>query len=139
MAIKTVYVDDVDGSVSEDVSPVEFSYQGVQYTIDLGARNARKLREALTPFIDHARRPGDSAQSKRSSGPSSSSRGSDRQRLQAIREWARQNGHDVSDRGRLSRGVIDAYDQAHAGEKQSLPDSGLAGAAKRLIDSISGS
>lgn len=36
----------------------------------------------------------------------------DPQRAQAIRQWARENGHKVSARGRISAVVIDAYDAA---------------------------
>lgn len=36
----------------------------------------------------------------------------DPQRAQAIRQWARDNGHKVSARGRISAVVIDAYDAA---------------------------
>ena len=34
---------------------------------------------------------------------------SSREETTAIREWARQNGHTVSDRGRIPKYVIEAY------------------------------
>jgi hypothetical protein len=33
----------------------------------------------------------------------------------ALREWARANGHDVSDSGPVPKTVREAYDAAHAG------------------------
>jgi hypothetical protein len=37
----------------------------------------------------------------------------DREQTAAIRAWARQNGHQVSDRGRISKTVVDAFQAAH--------------------------
>jgi hypothetical protein len=37
----------------------------------------------------------------------------DRELAGAIREWARKNGHAVSDRGRIPASVVDAYESAH--------------------------
>lgn len=31
----------------------------------------------------------------------------------AVREWARNNGHQVSDRGRVAAGLVEAYRAAH--------------------------
>ncbi|MGP5268482.1 Lsr2 family DNA-binding protein [Brachybacterium alimentarium] len=39
--------------------------------------------------------------------------GGDPERTARIREWARENGHEVSDRGRIAGSVIEAYDAAH--------------------------
>jgi hypothetical protein len=37
----------------------------------------------------------------------------DREQTAAIRAWARQNGHQVSERGRISKTVVDAFEAAH--------------------------
>ena len=37
----------------------------------------------------------------------------DREQTAAIREWARANGHEVSERGRLSASVLAAFEAAH--------------------------
>jgi len=39
--------------------------------------------------------------------------GLDREQTAAIRAWARQNGHDVSDRGRIAKAVVEAFQAAH--------------------------
>jgi hypothetical protein len=107
-------VDDLDGSVITDGSggTVAFSFQGKSYEIDLSSDNRDKLASALDPYISKARPTG---QRRRTAEPqqqrgASSSNGN---RLQEIREWARANGHQVSDRGRISKQIQDAFEQAH--------------------------
>lgn len=104
-------VDDVDGSEAE--STVEFGLDGVDYTIDLSAGNAAKLRESLASYVSNARRTGGR---KRSGGKpaktSSAPTAADRERNQAIREWAREQGMQVSDRGRIPSEIVEAYDKA---------------------------
>jgi hypothetical protein len=102
-------VDDLDGSKASDT--VTFSLDGRAYEIDLSDKNAARLRKALTPFIDVARKAGGRA-SSRSRGQRQTARSS-REDSQVIREWARQNGHKVSGRGRLSQSVLEAYRAAH--------------------------
>ena len=36
-----------------------------------------------------------------------------REQAGAIRDWARKNGHNVSDRGRIPASVVNAYEEAH--------------------------
>lgn len=112
-----VLVDDLDES--EAVETISFGLDGSSYEIDLNEDHAAELREALAPWVGAARRAGRSsaAGGSRRGGGRPAARGSsgsaDRQRVQEIREWARQNGHQVSERGRLSAAVIEAYEAAH--------------------------
>ena len=99
-----VVTDDLDGS--EGAETVSFAYQGVEYTIDLAEKNQAKLQKALTPYLQAGSRV---AGRKKTAGVSSAPRRND---LSAVREWARENGHQVSERGRISAEVLDAY---HAG------------------------
>lgn len=105
-------VDDVDGSVAE--STVEFGLDGVNYTIDLSAENAAKLRDALAAYVASARRTGGrkrvGARPGKALGGAPSA--ADRERNQAIREWAREQGMQVSDRGRIPSEIVEAYDKA---------------------------
>src|SRR6476646_772982 len=102
MAQKTIVqlIDDLDqGDADETVS---FALDGASYEIDLSAANAAALRDAFAPYIANARRAR-RVGSGRPSGPSrrtSSGRGarSDREQLQAIREWGRKNGWKVNAR-----------------------------------------
>ncbi|SDK89053.1 Lsr2 protein [Actinopolyspora mzabensis] len=112
-------VDDVDGSEAE--STVEFALDGVSYTIDLSSENAAELRDALAPYLSSARRVGGRKRSgkanktgktRQSNSGSQAPKAADRERNQAIREWARQQGMQVSDRGRIPAEIVEAYDKA---------------------------
>jgi hypothetical protein len=105
-------VDDLDGSVISDGSggTVAFSFQGKSYEIDLSSDNRDRLAAALDPYISKARPTG---QGRRVATPQRSSSSGGGNRLQEIREWARGNGYTVSDRGRISKEIQDAFEQAH--------------------------
>ena len=108
--VQVLLVDDIDGTDADE--SVTFGLDGVTYEIDLTTANAERLRDALAPFVAHARRSGGRKQG--STSRPSRSRGKDSRDLAAIREWARANGHQVSDRGRISSEVMAAYEQANA-------------------------
>lgn len=102
-------VDDYDGT-SKAEETVTLALDGVTYEIDLSARNAEKLRSALAVWTEHARKVGGRvAKSKRQAAQSTTGT----QETQAIREWARKNGLEVSNRGRISAEVTEAYKKAH--------------------------
>lgn len=116
MAKRTItqLVDDLDGS--EATETVAFALDGTSYEIDLNERNAAELREALAPYTAVATPASGRARGRRtrSTSTSAAGRGTNRQRLADIRTWARQQGHQVSDRGRIPRHIADAYNAAHA-------------------------
>lgn len=113
--VNVVLVDDIDGSEAAETVP--FGLDGAQYEIDLSADNADKLREALAPYIGHGRRAGGRRRS--SGGGSGRSTGgraaaaSGGPSAAEVRAWARENGWDVPERGRVSSEVREAYDAAH--------------------------
>jgi hypothetical protein len=105
------FIDDLDGS--EASGSLAFALEGRSYEIDLSDENAAKLRDALAPFIDVARKSGGSGRrAQRQTGISDKPARSDREVAHAIREWAREHGHKVSDRGRISKSVMEAYKAA---------------------------
>jgi len=107
--VQVILVDDVDGGEAEE--SVSFSLDGVNYEIDLSAKNADSLREALAPWVGHARKVGGRANRGRpAAGRPKSAPKTD---LTDVRAWARENGHTVSDRGRVSSAVMSAYEAAH--------------------------
>jgi hypothetical protein len=106
--VQYMLVDDIDGT--EAVETVSFSIDGVSYEIDLTASNAKKLRNDLGNWVGHARRSGGRKSSRRGGATGGQRRGD----LSAVRAWARKNGHQVSDRGRISAEILTAYDKAHA-------------------------
>jgi hypothetical protein len=88
---------------------VTFGLDGVQYQIDLSEANATTLREALAPYIGHGRRAGGGGRRRGSSSAGAKSGPP----AAEVREWARANGWDVPDRGRVSAEVREAYAAAH--------------------------
>lgn len=115
MARKIVHqlVDDLDGTVLEpgDGETVLFSLDGVAYEIDLTTGNASALRDALSPYIAAARSI--SSRSGNGSSASRKRRRTGQQDYSGIREWAKENGYQVSERGRVPASVLEAYDAAH--------------------------
>lgn len=114
-------VDDLDGSVGEDVATVGFALDGHTYEIDLSSKNAEKLRQSLAEFIAAARKRRPSRGSGKGRG-SASVDSTSRERAQAIREWARESGHEVSDRGRIPANIVEAYDAAQKRGRSAEPN-----------------
>ncbi|MBY0690375.1 histone-like nucleoid-structuring protein Lsr2 [Microbacterium marinilacus] len=113
MARKVIHqlVDDLDESVLEpgEGETVLFAIDGKSYEIDLKTQNAEALREAFAPYIKAGRRAGAAnAPAARSARKRNS--GVD---LSAVRDWARKNGHTVSERGRVPQSILDAYNAAN--------------------------
>ncbi|MGC4760029.1 histone-like nucleoid-structuring protein Lsr2 [Micromonospora trifolii] len=106
----TVLTDDLDGGKADRT--VEFSLDGVAYTIDVSDENAGVLRKTLDPYINAGRRigrgPVESARSVRRPGRPAGA-GMDREQNRAIREWAVKNGYKISERGRIPVEVVEAY------------------------------
>jgi hypothetical protein len=105
-----VLTDDLDGSEADRT--VEFDLDGVSYTIDLSEKNAGELRQALDPFITAGTRVGRGGfeprrENRRGTGAAPAR--SDRDENRAIREWALNNGYEVSERGRIPASVVEAY------------------------------
>lgn len=107
--VNIVLVDDLDGT--EATETVSFGLDGTTYEIDLNDANAAALREALSGYVGHARKvAGGGRRTRRSSGGSSASSSSN---TKDVREWAKSQGMEVSERGRISADVQQAYDAAH--------------------------
>lgn len=109
--VEVTLVDDLDGGRADET--VVFGLDGTRYVIDLSDKNAKKLRDALAKYVEVARRdrgtrgaPGRSAATARKSaqgGPNTSE----------VREWARAQGFEVSERGRVSKDLIVKFQEAH--------------------------
>lgn len=103
--VQVILIDDIDGSEAEET--IEFGIDGVNYQIDLNAKNASSLRKALEPYVDAGHRV--SGARKRTRAKSGTATGGD---AAAVRAWARDNGHDVPARGRIPAAVKEAYEAA---------------------------
>lgn len=100
--VQVVLVDDVDGG--EATETVSFSVDNVSYEIDLSADNAAQMRSDFQTWIDRGRR----VSTKRATA--SRSRRSDSAK---VRAWAKSHGYEVSERGRISTEIREAYNKAN--------------------------
>jgi hypothetical protein len=97
-------VDDLDGGTATQT--VKFGLDGVEYEIDLSDKNATKLRKAVAIYTEHGRKLSRSGRPYRQVNVGPAPRD--------VRIWARANGYDVPERGRVPREVREAYEKAHA-------------------------
>ena len=104
--VVTLITDDLDGSEAEET--ITFSLEGTSYEIDLSSAHAKELRVTLEPYMKAGRKTG-----SRRSGRRAGSATRDRDQIAAIRDWAKTHGLKVSDRGRISAEVQEAYNAAH--------------------------
>ena len=109
MALRTIttLTDDIDGSDADET--VTFAFNGTTYEIDLAKKNLDKMVKAFQPYTTAARSTG----GRRSRTGRTPRRGADKDQLAKIRAWARAHGHQVSDRGRISAAVQEAYHAAN--------------------------
>jgi hypothetical protein len=105
--VQVVLEDDLDGGTADET--VVFGLDGTSYEIDLTKKNAAKLRDALAPWVAAGRRTGGSRGGARR-GRGRTARGS---QAGDVRAWARANGYQVSERGRISAEIQAAYSAAH--------------------------
>jgi hypothetical protein len=102
--VEVTLVDDIDGGEASET--VRFAVDGTTYEIDLSKKNAEKLRKGLEPFVASARKAhkpaGRQARGMRTA--------SSRERSAEIREWARNHGIKVNDRGRIPANVVEQYE-----------------------------
>jgi hypothetical protein len=101
--IQTLYVDDIDGSEADGT--VRFGLDGAGYEIDLSEAHSEELHNALAPYIAHARRT-------TTRGPARGRRNASAADPHKVREWARQQGIQVKERGRVPAEIAEKYHQA---------------------------
>jgi hypothetical protein len=102
----TRLVDDLDGGVAERT--IVFSWDKTSYEIDLSKKNIAAFEKALKPYLGAARTVRQSSGAPRRRGTHVVA--GKRADLQAIRDWARANGYEVSERGRIAATIIEAYE-----------------------------
>lgn len=103
--VQILLEDDLDGS--EATETVNFALDGKAYEIDLSAKNSAQLRDDFAKWTGHAR-------AVRGRGRIVQPRATGRTDLNKVREWGRNNGFKVSDRGRVSAEVQEAYARANS-------------------------
>lgn len=117
---------DVDSD--DEGATFSFALRGVSYEIDLCDRHLKELEGMLEPFIDSGRRIGGRRQTtSRPSAPAArpappapadgygkASNDLDKDARTKVRAWAKENGFEVGDRGRISQDIYNAYQEAHS-------------------------
>src|SRR5512134_3374167 len=104
----TELFDDLDGSPA--VETVRFGYAGREYEIDLNEEHAAQLDEVLATYVEHARKL-DGVKPRRVRRAGGERRSPEE--LRAIRQWAREQGLRVSDRGRIAADIVAEDDATH--------------------------
>jgi hypothetical protein len=97
--VLTTLQDDLDGSAATET--VRFALDGVEWEIDLSERNANRLRNSLSDFIQHGRK----VAGKRSRKATSANHVD----TKAVRKWAESNGIKVNARGRIPAQIVERY------------------------------
>ena len=104
--VQTLLIDDLDGSAAE--STVRFALDGTEDEIDLNAEHAQQLRDALAAYVRAAAGPGRPARGGRR-GPAGEVNTTE------AREWAKTQGIEVKDRGRIPAELVVKFKAAAAG------------------------
>lgn len=94
--VEVTHVDDIDGS--PEAKTVSFGFNNRWYEIDLSKENAESFKELLKPYLRKAR----------ATAPPKPQRNE----TKLIREWAKKNGYELADRGRIHRHIVEAYRNA---------------------------
>ncbi|MFF0492672.1 histone-like nucleoid-structuring protein Lsr2 [Nocardia sp. NPDC003482] len=120
MAQKTIVetYDDLTGErIDTDIVPnptITFAVDGVEYEIELGAKNRDKFYAALDPYTKAARRIGGRRGGRKATAGTGSASGLSKAESNKIREWAQSTGRKVSARGRLPKDLVEAYRDANS-------------------------
>jgi nucleoid-associated protein Lsr2 len=105
--IQTLFIDDLDGS--EAARTVRFGLDGAEYEIDLNTGHAEALRSVLGRYaeagrgISGPRRPARSGRRRAGAGGANSTQ---------VRDWARSQGIEVKDRGRIPAELVVKFKSA---------------------------
>lgn len=103
--IQTLFIDDIDGGEADGT--VRFALDGSEYEIDLNAKHTDELRNALASYVAHARKVGGAA---RRTGRGR--RGTEAVDTAKVREWAKAEGYEIKDRGRVPADIVAKYQAA---------------------------
>ncbi|MCL3838750.1 histone-like nucleoid-structuring protein Lsr2 [Aeromicrobium duanguangcaii] len=110
--VVTILTSDISGEEipAGEGETVYFALDGTSYEIDLTAKEADELRDSLKNYIALGRR---TSPSRRVASSPRSGSGRTPEELAHVRAWAKENGHEVSERGRIKKEILDAFDAAN--------------------------
>ena len=104
--IQTLFIDDIDGGTAEGT--VRFGLDGTEYEIRLNARHTEELHKVLANYVAHGRKIRGTTR-RVSRGRNSGAGAVDTAK---VREWAKEQGIEVKDRGRVPANVVEQYQTA---------------------------
>ncbi|MCU4183346.1 Lsr2 family protein [Acidiferrimicrobium sp. IK] len=106
---------DLDDDDTPAVETVTFGFDGYTYAFELCEAHLEEFNNVMQGYIASARRAdGGSRRPRPAAGAAARPA---REDLSAVREWARENGYEISDRGRIPGEVREAYEAAHKGKR----------------------
>lgn len=105
--VQVILEDDIDGSPADQT--IHFGWKGTEYEIDLSEAHVEEFAKAMDPWLKAARRSGTKPRGRRRTTAAASTAADPA----VVREWARKQGYKVSDRGRVSAEIMEAYAKAH--------------------------
>ncbi len=110
----------------DGMATVAFGYEGKLYELDVCRDHHTEFTEALSPWATAARPygnfpapPEEDGRSprrgggRRSGAGTSAARTASKEQLAAIRDWARSQNMEVSERGRIPASVLEAFEKAN--------------------------
>ena len=107
--VEVKLIDDLDGGTAAET--VSFGLDGTQYVIDLSTKNAKQLRENLAKYVEVARKEKGVRAVGRGAGRKSAPAGPS---ISDVREWAKAQGYEVSERGRVAKDLVVKFEEAHS-------------------------
>lgn len=114
--VSVLLIDDLDGGEADET--VAFALGPDDYEIDLNGDHAAMLREALAPFVAAGRQIRQTPAKRKGTAPGV---GRPRNKVErgayliAVRQWAKQTGKQINNRGRVPTAIIAEYETAHGG------------------------
>jgi hypothetical protein len=105
--IQTLLLDDLDGSEADET--VRFGLDGASYEIDLSEAHARELRDSLARYAGAGRKVNPLRGAPARKTVRSASNGYD---STEVRDWAKAQGIEIKDRGRVPSDVIAKFKAA---------------------------
>jgi hypothetical protein len=117
VAEKVILIDDLDDSEGSDVARREFRLLDRSFAIDLSEGNHKRLADALgfiETILDKSREVKQAGRARRSAQIPQRPRGFTNT---DVREWARAQSLDVSERGKIADDIVEKFIQAHPDAK----------------------
>lgn len=111
--VEVVLTCDLDDEVTAAAQTVVFGYEGQTYEFELCPAHLDEFHRVMGAYVGAARLTGGSTrQTPGSARASGGARQANPSELAAIRQWARVQGYEINDRGRIPAGVREAYEAA---------------------------